>query len=80
MVGRPAPAAVCQGRSSEPSSAPIHSIPIAGGAGLIAAGMVVLILLSLPALRPLAAERLGGERCSPSRSVQLASEASGTGA
>jgi hypothetical protein len=39
----------------------IHRIPLAGGAGLIvAAGMVVLILLAVPALRPIAAVSLAG--------------------
>ncbi len=39
----------------------IHSIPVAGTAGLIVvAGMTVLILVAVPALRPLAALCLGG--------------------
>jgi hypothetical protein len=39
----------------------IHSIPLAGAGGLIVAvGMTVLILVAVPALRPLAALCLGG--------------------
>jgi hypothetical protein len=39
----------------------IDSIPVAGGGGLVVAvGMVVLILIAVPALRPLAAASVGG--------------------
>lgn len=39
----------------------IHSIPAAGGGGLIfALGMVLLVLIAVPPLRPLAAVGLAG--------------------
>lgn len=39
----------------------IHRIPVAGGAGLIVAvGMIVLILMAVPALRPIAAASVCG--------------------
>ena len=52
----------------------IHSIPVAGAGGLIVAvGMTVLILMAVPALRPLAALCLGGV-AAPLCSGRFASE------